>query len=45
MKVGPLSVIISKGIPNLEKILVSRKEITYSSYECLSGTASVHFVK
>jgi hypothetical protein len=36
---------ISKGSPNLEKILVSRKEITYSSCECLSGTTSIHFVK
>jgi hypothetical protein len=25
--------------------LVSRKEITCSSYECSSGTTSIHFVK
>jgi hypothetical protein len=45
MKVGPLFVIISNGRPNLEKMLFSRKEITRSSVEFLSGIASAHFVK
>jgi hypothetical protein len=45
MKVGPFPVIIYKGIPNLEKILVSRKKMTCSSCECLSGTTSVHLMK
>jgi hypothetical protein len=45
MKARPLSIIISKGMPNMEKILVSRKEITCSSCACLSGTTSVHLVK
>jgi hypothetical protein len=31
MKVGPLSEIISRGRPNREKILDSKKEITCSS--------------
>ena len=45
MKAGPLSIIISNGRPNLEKMLFSRKEITWSFVECLSGTASAHFVE
>jgi hypothetical protein len=34
MKVGPLSVMICNGMPNLEKILDSRKETTFSSCVC-----------
>ena len=45
MKAGPLSVIISSGRPNMEKMLFSRKEITCSSCECLNGTTATHFVK
>jgi hypothetical protein len=45
MKEGPLSVIIYNGGPNLENMLFSRKEITLSFVECLSGTNSTHFVK
>ena len=45
MKVGPLFVMIYNGRPNLENILDSRKEITFSSCACLRGTTSVHLVK
>ena len=45
LKVGALSVVIFKGIPNLVIILSSMKSITTFSVVFLVGMASTHLVK